>query len=114
MCLLRAAPAGRGRTWRTWRTTFCLWSLWRAKGSERQHSHSKNHEHRLHSFTSFLVFNHRDGLATPVHGTFARFLNATAREANTAASVLSKFKALSEAITVPMHPLVARCIREVV
>jgi hypothetical protein len=39
-------------------------------------------------------------------------LNAIWLKANTAAPVLSKFQALSEAISVPANALVAPCIRE--
>jgi len=39
-------------------------------------------------------------------------LNSILLEANTAASVLSKFQALSDAISVAAYSLVALCIRE--
>jgi hypothetical protein len=39
--------------------------------------------------------------------------NAILPEANTAASVLPKFEALSEAISVAAHSFVAPCIREI-
>jgi hypothetical protein len=41
-------------------------------------------------------------------------LNAILLETNTAASVLSKFQALSEAISVPANALVPPCVREMV
>ena len=89
--LVTAAPRAC-RTWWAWRTRFALWSTWCTKRRQREHPHSKKHNHLLHSSTSFLI---------------------QLLKANIAASVLSKFEALSDAISVAAHSLVAPCIHEI-
>src|SRR5437763_4700248 len=107
--LVTAAPRG---AWWTWRTTFALWSNWCAKRSEREHPHSKKHEHLLHSSTSFLVRLLRTNIAASVFSKFEERSDATLLKANIAGSVLSKFKALSHAIGIAAHSPVAPGIRE--
>jgi hypothetical protein len=106
--LVTAAP----RAWWAWRTTFALWSAWCAKRSEGEHSHSKKHKHLLHSSTSFLVQLLNTNIAASVLSKFEALSDAMLLKANIAASVLSKFETLSDAISVAAHSLVAPCIRE--
>src|SRR5438093_5771008 len=107
--LLTAAPRG---AWWAWRTTFALWSTGCAKRSEREHPHSKKHKHLLHSSTSFLVQLLKTNIAASVFSKFEALSEAMLLKANIAASVLSKFEALSDAINVAAHSLVVPCIRK--